>query len=61
MGMEMVLATAEMLNSYYVKQTMETTGANYNEGISALNEVIPNFNNISYQWEKALEMLKMDE
>eukprot|EP00957_Ditylum_brightwellii_P040192 3041003-Ditylum_brightwellii.AAC.1 len=38
MEMGMVLATAEMLKNDDVRQTGETTGANYNEAISALKE-----------------------
>eukprot|EP00957_Ditylum_brightwellii_P042058 3185799-Ditylum_brightwellii.AAC.1 len=61
MGIGMVLATAEMLKNDDVKQTMETTGHNYNEAISALKEVIPNLSSIAEQRMKILKVLKTDE
>jgi hypothetical protein len=61
MGMGMVFATSEMLKHNYARQTGETTGANYNEAISALKEVIPNLNNIAEQRKKVLKVLNADE
>ena len=61
MGMGMVLATAEMLKNDDVRQTMETTGTNYNEAISALKKVIPNSSKIAEQRKKVLEVPKTDE
>eukprot|EP00957_Ditylum_brightwellii_P127070 9687539-Ditylum_brightwellii.AAC.1 len=61
MGMGMVLATAEMLKNDDIRQTGETTGTNYTEAISAVQEVIPNLSNIAEQRKKVFEMLKIDE
>eukprot|EP00957_Ditylum_brightwellii_P137004 10446714-Ditylum_brightwellii.AAC.1 len=40
---------------------MDTTGTNYNEAISALEQVIPILRNISDQRKKVLKVLKVDE
>eukprot|EP00957_Ditylum_brightwellii_P158317 12051051-Ditylum_brightwellii.AAC.2 len=61
MGMGVVLAAAEMLKNDYVRQAGEASGTNYNEAIAALKQVMPNFNNISYQRKKVLEVIKRDE
>ena len=61
LGMGMVLATAEMLKNDDVTQYMETTGTNYNEAISALDQVITNLSKISDQRKKILKVLKTDE
>eukprot|EP00957_Ditylum_brightwellii_P085584 6510011-Ditylum_brightwellii.AAC.1 len=50
-----------MLKNDYVSQTRETTGANYNEAISALEQVIPNLSEISDQRKKVLKVLNTDE
>eukprot|EP00957_Ditylum_brightwellii_P131135 10001815-Ditylum_brightwellii.AAC.1 len=61
MGMGMVLASADMLKNDNVRQSGETAGTNYNEAITALEQVIPNSNNITEQRKKVLKVINMDE
>eukprot|EP00957_Ditylum_brightwellii_P024256 1829530-Ditylum_brightwellii.AAC.1 len=61
MGMEMVLARAEILNNDITRQTGEIAGTNYNASIVAFKQIIPHLNKNAEQREKVFKFLKMDE